>query len=63
MSAPSSRPHILTVAKLPPFLMEPLQASYEVHDRLHESDPAAFAKVAPLIRGVAGGGSPRCRAP
>jgi lactate dehydrogenase-like 2-hydroxyacid dehydrogenase len=56
LSAPSNRPHILTVAKLPPFLMEPLQAAYEVHDRLHESDPAAFAKVAPLIRAVAGGG-------
>ena len=56
MSAPSNRPHILTVAKLPPFLMEPLQAAYEVHDRLHESDPAAFARVAPLIRAVAGGG-------
>lgn len=56
MSAPSNRPHVLTVAKLPPFLMEPLQAAYEVHDRLHESDPAAFARVAPLIRGVAGGG-------
>ncbi|WP_051001957.1 2-hydroxyacid dehydrogenase [Polaromonas sp. CF318] len=56
VSVPSSRPHILTVAKLPPFLMEPLQAAYEVHDRLHESDPAAFAKVAPLVRGIAGGG-------
>jgi lactate dehydrogenase-like 2-hydroxyacid dehydrogenase len=56
LSAPSNRPHILTVAKLPPFLMEPLQAAYEVHDRLHESDPAAFARVAPLIRAVAGGG-------
>lgn len=56
MSAPSNRPHILTVAKLPPFLMEPLQAAYEVHDRLHESDPAAFAKVAPLVRAIAGGG-------
>lgn len=56
MSAPSNRPHILAVAKLPPFLMDPLQAAYEVHDRLHESDPAAFARVAPLIRAVAGGG-------
>jgi lactate dehydrogenase-like 2-hydroxyacid dehydrogenase len=36
--------------------MEPLQAAYEVHDRLHESDPAAFAAVAPLIRAIAGGG-------
>ncbi len=58
-SGPSVRPHILAVAKLPPFLMEPLQASFEVHDRLHESDPAAFAKVASLIRGVAGGGESR----
>jgi hydroxypyruvate reductase len=56
LSAPSTRPHILTVAKLPPFLMEPLQAVYEVHDRLHESDPSAFARVASLIRGIAGGG-------
>ncbi|MBC7438223.1 MAG: 2-hydroxyacid dehydrogenase [Bdellovibrionales bacterium] len=51
-----SRPPILTVAKLPPFLMEPLQQHFEVHDRLHESDPAAFAKIAPTIRGICGGG-------
>ncbi len=51
-----SRPHILTVAKLPPFLMEPLNAAYVVHDRLHESDPVAFAKVAPGIRAITGGG-------
>jgi hydroxypyruvate reductase len=56
LSSQPPRPHILAVAKLPPFLMEPLQASFEVHDRLHESDPAAFARVAPLIRGIAGGG-------
>lgn len=36
--------------------MSQLQASFEVHDRLHESDPAAFAKIAPQIRGIAGGG-------
>lgn len=54
-----SRPHILAVAQLPPFLMEPLRQSFEVHDRLHESDPAAFAKIAPRIRGVAGGGESR----
>ena len=51
-----SRPHVLTVSKLPPFLMEPLVAAFEVHDRLHETDPAAFAKVAPHIRGLVGGG-------
>ncbi|MGH8857512.1 MAG: 2-hydroxyacid dehydrogenase, partial [Polaromonas sp.] len=53
---PLSRPHILAVAKLPPFLMEPLNAAYVVHDRLHESDPVAFAKVAPGIRAITGGG-------
>lgn len=36
--------------------MSQLQASFEVHDRLHDSDPAAFAKIAPQIRGIAGGG-------
>jgi hydroxypyruvate reductase len=56
LSSQPPRPHILAVARLPPFLMEPLQATFEVHDRLHESDLAAFAKVAPLIRGIAGGG-------
>lgn len=54
-----SRPHILTVAKLAPSLMESLNAAFVVHDRLHESDPAAFAKVAPEIRGIAGSGESR----
>jgi len=54
-----SRPHILTVAKLAPFLMESLNAAFVVHDRLHESDPVAFAKVAPEIRGIAGSGESR----
>lgn len=47
---------ILVVAKLPPFLMEPLRANYIVHDRLHETDPAAFAAVAPRIRAIAASG-------
>jgi hydroxypyruvate reductase len=51
-----SRPHILAVAKLSPLLMEQLSAVYSVHDRLHETDSAGFAEVAPLIRGIAGGG-------
>jgi len=51
-----SKIEILVVAKLPPFLMEPLRANFVVHDRLHETDPAAFAKVAPQIRGVAASG-------
>lgn len=56
MSLASSLPHILAVAKLPPFLMEPLKASFIVHDRLHETDPAAFALIAPQVRAVVGGG-------
>ena len=51
-----SRPPILAVAKLSPLLMEQLTAAYVVHDRLHETDPAAFAKVAPQIRAIAGSG-------
>lgn len=51
-----SRPAILAVSGLPPFLMESLQAAYVVHERLHEDDPAAFAKVAPGIRAIVGGG-------
>ena len=47
---------ILSVANLPPFLMEPLQAAYTVHQRLHEIDPTAFAKVAPQIRAIAASG-------
>lgn len=51
-----ARPAVLTVANLPPFYLEPLRAAFTVHDRLHETDPAAFEKVAPTIRAVTGGG-------
>ncbi len=51
-----SRPHILVVSKPPPFFLEPLQAAFVVHERLHETDPQEFSKVAAQIRGVAGGG-------
>ena len=47
---------ILSVASPPPFLLEPLQAKYIVHQRLHETDPAAFAKVAPKIRAIQASG-------
>lgn len=47
---------ILSVAHPPPFLLEPLQAKYIVHQRLHESDPAAFVAVAPKIRAIAASG-------
>ncbi len=47
---------ILSVANLPPALLEPLQAKYLVHQRLHETDPAGFAKVAPNIRAIQASG-------
>ena len=51
-----SRPHILVVSKPPPAFLDPLKAAFVVHERLHEIDLQEFAKVAPLIRGIAGGG-------
>ncbi len=51
-----SKPEILVVAKLWPPYMQELQASYVVHDRTHETDPAAFALIAPRIKAIAGGG-------
>ena len=51
-----SLPHILVVSKPPPFFLEPLKAAFVVHERLHETDPEEFLRVAPLIKGIAGGG-------
>ena len=51
-----SQPEVLVVAKLPPFLMDALRATFTVHDRLHETDAAAFEAVAPRIRGIAASG-------
>lgn len=47
---------ILTTAKFPPAYLAALQQRFTVHDRLHLVDEAAFAAVAPRIRGVAGSG-------
>jgi hydroxypyruvate reductase len=51
-----SKPEILAVAKLAPFLMTPLRESFVVHDQIHHSDPAAFAAAAGKIRAIVGGG-------
>jgi hydroxypyruvate reductase len=56
LSNPDAKPDVLVVAKLWPPLMEALQSVFNVHDRTHESDPAAFAKIASKIRAIAGGG-------
>lgn len=39
--------------------MAPLQLAYTVHDRIHETDAAAFSQAAPRIRAIAGGGESR----
>ena len=54
-----SQPDVLVVAKLPPFLMDALRATFTVHDRLHETDAAAFEAIAPRIRAIAGSGESR----
>ena len=58
MSAASAshKPAVLAVMKLPPFYAERLQQSFELLDRLHVTDPQAFAQAAPRIRAITGGG-------
>ena len=56
MSTNLPKPDVLAVARLPPFLMQPLQAAYAVHERLHETEPEAFAAVAPRIRAIVASG-------
>ncbi len=51
-----SKPEILAVTRLSPLYMAHLQAHCIVHDRLHETDPAAFAAAAPRIRAIAASG-------
>ena len=47
---------VLSVANLSPVYMESMLAHYTVHQRLHESDPAEFARVAPGIVAIAASG-------
>jgi hydroxypyruvate reductase len=54
--ASGDRPEVLTAARLWAPMMEALNGVFRVHDRLHETDPAAFAAVAPRIRAIAGSG-------
>jgi lactate dehydrogenase-like 2-hydroxyacid dehydrogenase len=51
-----STPQILAVATLSPVYMDAMRQHYSVHQRLHETDPAAFARVAPQIVAIAAGG-------
>lgn len=54
-----AKPVVLAAARLAPMYMEALARHYTVLDRLHESDPAAFAAAAPGIRAVAAQGETR----
>jgi lactate dehydrogenase-like 2-hydroxyacid dehydrogenase len=47
---------VLSVTKLSPLLEPQLRAVFNLHDRLHETDPDAFAKIAPSIRAIAASG-------
>lgn len=58
----ANKPDLLTVARLAPFLMEPLQHAFNVHDRLHEEDAAAFERIAPRIRAICGSGESKVSA-
>jgi hydroxypyruvate reductase len=51
--------HVLAAAKLAPLYAQQLTSAFTLHDRLHETDPAAFAKLAPQIRALAGQGETR----
>ncbi len=51
-----SETHVLAAAKLSPFYLARLEPAYTLHDRLHQTDPAALARLAPKIRAVAASG-------
>ncbi|MDE2456214.1 MAG: 2-hydroxyacid dehydrogenase [Burkholderiales bacterium] len=47
---------VLAAARLSPLYESQLAAAFELHERLHETDPAAFAAIAPRIRAIAASG-------
>ncbi|MEO8922806.1 MAG: 2-hydroxyacid dehydrogenase [Caldimonas sp.] len=51
-----SSPDVLVAARLWPPMMESLHGAFQVHDRVHQTDPAAFAAIAPRIRAIAASG-------
>lgn len=50
---------LLAVAQPSPLLAPQLHEAFTVHEQLHETDPAAFARAAPRIRGITCGGESR----
>jgi hydroxypyruvate reductase len=55
-STPDTRPLVLAASKLAPLYVQGLEARYRLLDRLHESNPAQLAALAPQIQAVAGSG-------
>lgn len=53
---------VLSVTKLSPFYEEHLRSAFTLHDRVHESDPAAFERIAPKIRAIAASGESKVTA-
>lgn len=54
-----SRIELLATAPLSPFMASRLNEHFVVHDRLHETNNGAFARIAPRVRAVTGAGD--CR--
>ncbi len=52
----TNRERVLTATKLSPLYQSLLDQRYDVLDRLHQTDPAALAKLAPHIRAIAASG-------
>ena len=48
--------HILAVTRPNPLWWPALTKAYTVHESLHQSDPAAFERIAPQVRGIAASG-------
>ena len=59
MSSVEPKPAVLAAARLAPMYLERLNTLFTLHDRLHETDPEAFARVAPGIRAIAAQGETR----
>ncbi len=53
------QPHVLAVSRLSPLYLSQLAAACTLYERLQDTDPTAFAAVAPQIRAVAASGDSR----
>ncbi|MBI3368087.1 MAG: 2-hydroxyacid dehydrogenase [Burkholderiales bacterium] len=53
---------VLAVSKLSPLYAQQISAVHSLHDRLHDTDAAAFAAIAPRIRAIAASGESKVSA-